>query len=187
MADLKNKDDSVRRAALDRLAASSPNPANHDELIKALEPLLGDAVPTVRAAAVKALAAWANADDVPTLIRALDDKDPAVLHQALAAFGRIKDPRAAERIARHMADPDLSVHADAVQTLKQIGSIAEGEVVNYLVADDSRVRVRACQVLMSIGTRASVPALTRSAAGRSSASRAAQAALKAIAARDRRK
>ena len=173
--------------ALDRLARSTPNQANHDELIKALEPLLGDALPTVRSAAVKALAVWADEDDVPALIRALDDKDPGVLHQALVDFGRIKDPRASERIARHMADPDPSVHNEAVLTLKQMGSIAEGAVVKYLVAEDSRVRVRACQVLMAIGTRGSVPALTRAASGRSSVSRAAQGALKAIAARVRGK
>jgi HEAT repeats len=187
VANLNDKDEGVRRAALDRLARSTPNPAQHDEVIKALEPLLGDALPTLRAAAAKALAVWANEDDVPALIRAVDDKDPGVRRQAVVAFGRIDDERAVGPVARHLADPDVAVHNDAVRTLKQIGSIAEGEVVKYLGAVDVRVRERACQVLQTIGTKDSIPALTRAASVRSPVSRTAQAALKAIAARNRRK
>ncbi len=90
-------------------------------------------------------------------------------------------------MARHLADRDVAVHDDAVRTLKQIGSIAEAEVVKYLGADDIRVRERACQVLLTIGTKESIPALTRAAAVRSPLSRPAQAALKAIAAHDRKR
>jgi HEAT repeat protein len=186
-ADLKKTDEGACRRALERLARLTPNPEQHDEVINLLEPLVGDPLPTLRAAAVKVLAVWANEDDVPALIGAVDDNDAGVRHQALAAFSRIKDERAVGPVARHLADPEIACHTAAVRTLKQIGSIAEKEVVKYLGADDIRVRERACQVLQSIGTRDSIPALSRAASVRSPVSRTAQAALNAIAARGRRK
>ncbi len=91
VADLTNENVGVQRGALERLARFAPNPLDHDEVIKALEPVMGDPQATLRAAAVKVLAVWANEEDVSALIRSLDDKDPGVCRQALVAFGRIKD------------------------------------------------------------------------------------------------
>jgi hypothetical protein len=42
LAKLNNKDEAVRRGALARLADCTPNMLDHDEVIKALEPLMGD-------------------------------------------------------------------------------------------------------------------------------------------------
>jgi HEAT repeat protein len=136
---------------------------------------------------VKVLALWANENDVPALIGALDDDAAGVRREAFVALGQIKDERAVGPVARHLAGPDLADHSAAVRTLKQIGSIAEREVVKYLGADDIRARERACQVLQTIGTRVSIPALSRAASVRSPVSRTAQAALKAIQARERGK
>jgi hypothetical protein len=182
--DLTRDNDAARMRALDRLARSSPNPAHHDELVKAIEPLLVDPVATTRASAVKALAVWANPDDVPALIAALEDQDGGVRRAAIQGLGRIKDERAVEPVARQMADPNASVQNDAVRALRQMGSIAEVEVVKYLNSDDVRTRERACQVLLTIGTKNSIRALTRAATGKSASSRSAQAALKAINARE---
>jgi hypothetical protein len=187
LADLGRGDDGARAAALDRLARSAPEPAHHDAVMQALGPALSAASPTLRVAAVKALAAWASEADVPALIRPLDDEEPAVRRQALEALGRFRDARAVPYVARHLADPDARTQRDAVQALKQMGAIAEREVVRYLEATDAKVRERACQVLQVIGTRDSIPSLRRAASGRSSASRAAQAALRAIDARDRQR
>jgi hypothetical protein len=184
IGDLNSDNDAVRLRALDRLARSSPDPAHHDEVVKVLEPLLADLVATTRALAVKALAAWANPDDVPALIAALEDQDGGVRRAAIQSLGRIKDERAVEPLARQMADPNASVHNDAVRALRQMGSIAEVEVIKYLNSDDVRTRERACQVLQIIGTKKSVRALTRAATGKLASSRSAQAALKAINARE---
>jgi HEAT repeat protein len=187
LADLDQGNDGVRAAALDRLARLAPDPAFHDAVIHAIGPFLAAASPDLRAAAVKALGAWANADDVPALIGPLDDGEPAVRRQALAALGRFPDARAVPPVARHLADPDPRAQSEAVRALRQMGSIAEREVARYLEAGDIRLRERACQVLQAIGTRDSILALNRAAAGRTTASRAAQAALRAIEARDRRR
>jgi hypothetical protein len=187
VGDLTSDDAGVRRGALDRLARSAPTLSHHDEVIKALEPFLADEQAAMRAAAVKALAVWANADDVPALIAALDDEDRAVRRAAIQAFGRIKDERAIEPVARQLADPDGSVQNDAVRVLRQIGSIAEEEVVKYLDSADPRTCEHACQVLQSIGTKESVRALTQAATGKSPVARFAQAALRSIAARERTK
>jgi hypothetical protein len=178
--DVTSDNDVVRSRALDRLARSSPDPAHHDRVVKALEPLLVDPAATTRASAVKALAAWANPDDIPTLISALEDQDVGVRRAAIQALGRIKDERTVEPVARLMADSNASVHNDAVRALRQMGSIAEAEVVKYVDSNDVRTRERACQVLQIIGTKKSIRALTRAAAAKSASSRPAQAALKAI-------
>jgi hypothetical protein len=185
--DLANDDDGARKTALDRLARSTPKPDRHDEILKAIRPFLGDPLPAIRASATRALGAWGNADDVPALLTALDDEDSGVRRAAIQAFGKIKDGRAAEGVARQLADQDALVHNDAVRTLRQLGSIAEGEVVKYLKSDDIRTRVRACQVLQAIGTEESVAALTDASSGKSASARAAQSALKAIASREQKK
>jgi hypothetical protein len=187
IGDLTNDDAGDRRVALDRLARSKPDPSRHDEVIKALGPFVVDPLPAIRASAVKALAVWANPDDVPALIVALDDQDAGVRRAAIQAFGRIKDERAVEPVARQLADRDAAVQNDAVRALRLIGSIAEAEVVKYLDSADTRTRERACQVLQAIGTKDSVRALTKAATGKSPLARSAQAALKAITARERTK
>jgi hypothetical protein len=187
LADLNDKDEWVRRRALESLARSAPDPEHHDDVIKALGSSIHDGTPSVRAAAVRALAAWANADDVPALIVPLDDDAPEVRREAIRALGRVKDARAVQAVARHLADPDAFVSNDVSRLLRQFGPAAEREVDRYLMADDPRVATRACQILQSIGTSASIPALRVAAVGKSSAARAAQNALKAIASRERTK
>ena len=187
VGDLTNDDTAVRRGALDRLARSAPDPSHHDEVIKALEPFLVDPLAAMRVSAVKALAVWANPDDVPAMIAALDDEDRGVRRAAIQALGRIKDERAVEPVARQLADRDAFVQNDAVRALRQIGSIAEAEVVKYLDSDDNRTREHACHVLQTIGTKDSVRALTKAATDKSPVARSAQAALKAITTRERTK
>jgi HEAT repeat protein len=187
VGDLTSDDEGVRKRALDRLSRSAPDPSHHDEVIKSIKPLMVDPQTAVRQSAVRAMAAWANPEDIPALIVALDDQDRGVRRAAIQFFGRIKDERAVEPLARQLADPDAFVHNDAMRALRQIGAIAEVEVVKYLNSADIPTRERACQVLQTIGTQQSVRALTQAASGRSPAARSAQSALKAITARQRRK
>jgi hypothetical protein len=187
VGDLTSNDEGVRRRALDRLARLTPDPSHHDEVTTALSPSLVHSLAAVRASAVKALGVWANPDDVPALIVALDDQDRGVRRAAIHALGQIKDARAAKGVARQLADRDVGVHNDAVRALRQIGSIAEAEVLKYVKSPDLRTRERACQVLQTIGTQDSVRELTKAASANSQVGRSAQAALKAIAARERTK
>jgi hypothetical protein len=40
----------------------------------------------------------------------IDDKDPGVCRRALVVFGRIKDELAVEPVARHLPNPDITLH-----------------------------------------------------------------------------
>jgi HEAT repeat protein len=185
IGDLTSDDEDVRKSALDRLARSAPDPTLHDEVTRSIGPLLVDPRTALRESAVRALAVWANANDVPALIVALDDEDPRIRRAAIKPLGRIKDERVVEPVARRLADPDAFVHNDAMRVLRQIGPIAEAEVVKCLNSPDVPTRERACHVLQTIGTQNSIRALTQVATGRSPGARAAQAALMAITTRQK--
>jgi hypothetical protein len=77
---------------------------------------------------VRALAARANRDDVPALIRPPDDEDFTIGREVLATLARFPDARAVPPVARHLADPDARTQNDAVRALKPMGAIAGDEV-----------------------------------------------------------
>jgi HEAT repeat protein len=60
---------------------------------------------------------------------------------------------------------DPSTRADAGQTLRQMGPMAEPDVLALLKESDVFLKQAAIQVLGDIGTDASVPALREAAAG----------------------
>jgi HEAT repeat protein len=187
MDGLASEDLSPQKAALDALGRSKPDPARHDEVVEALKPLITDPDATIRASAAKAMSIWADSHDVPMLITALDDPDRNVRRAAMSGFARLQDERAAEPLARQLADSDILIHNDAVRVLRQMGPIAEPAVIKVLNSNSSDVRAkeRACQVLQNIGTKDSIRALNKAAAAKTPVQRYAQAALKAITARQR--
>jgi hypothetical protein len=123
-----------------------------DEVAKALEPLLADPKSSAREPAMEALGAWGNKDTVAVLIKALDHQEAR--SAALRAIGRLKDERAIEPIARYFDDVgELGAAADA---LKSMGPAAETVVRKQLKHKSLQVRLKACEVLEVIGTKASL-------------------------------
>ena len=96
-------------------------------------------------------------DNVPALIKAADDSNFATRWAVLDALAPLKDARAAPKLAEHLVDFGDRVHAS--KALQDIGSAAEKEVAKYLKHKDWGVRLEACNILKTIGTKESLAGL----------------------------
>ena len=182
LEDLKVKDVAQRRAALEWLAQSNPVEAKLAETAKALVPFLTDRDRGTQDAALKALKIHAHRDAVPALIALLEGpgRNAAQHNQIMEILGELKDERAIAVIARRLtAAPE---RATASKVLKAMGAGVEDEVWQYLTHKDGNVKVEACNILATVGTKKSIEPLRKLAAGnmRDNAVKAAKAALEAI-------
>jgi len=181
IADLKANEWYKVKAACDKLAGISPTEEHRATVAATLEGLLTHDNGFVRPAAAKALGTWGTKDSVLALIAALDG-DALVKGAAIKALGGLKDPRAAEALAKLIPVPS-SRHA-AAKALKTMGSMAEDPVLPLLNHADRMAQMEACRILTDIGTAKSVApleALLKTA--KSTVAMQAKRALKAIAAR----
>jgi predicted Zn finger-like uncharacterized protein len=134
----------------------SVDPGRQDEVAKALEPLLTEPDANSRFAAMNGLKLWATADNVPALAKALDDGKldgvPADANKdAMAALGRLKDSRGAAPVARYMTN--FFIREAAVDSLKQMGPVAEKAVLKYYFDKDGGVREKARVLVQGYGTK----------------------------------
>jgi HEAT repeat protein len=106
---------------------------------------------------------------VPTLKRALADRDIFVRWTAARALGNI-DPAAGlsavPKLGRQLFDPDLDARLAAAATLERYGHLAVdalGDLTRALNAGDAEIRVAAIYALEAIGLEAqpAIPALSR--------------------------
>jgi predicted Zn finger-like uncharacterized protein len=147
-----------QKDASDSLARMKPEALMRPKVVEALKALINDRTPLVpRNAAVKALAVWGTALEVPYLIGLLDDQDGGVKEEAITALGKMKDARAADALSLKLAD--FFQRGRASQALKDIGSAAEKAVLTQLQHPDGGVRAEACRILKVIGTKNSYPSL----------------------------
>jgi HEAT repeat protein len=168
-----------RHAAADRLAKGPAN-AMRDEVAKALGKLLNDPEDSTRSCAAKALVVWGTSDNVPALIKLLQDRNVFLKSDAIKALAALKDERGAEAIAKQLP---LDRH-NASQALQAMGPLSEPYVVPLLEDREEGVRTEACKILASVGTeksRSALEALART--GRGFDAHEAEKALKQIASR----
>jgi HEAT repeat protein len=131
----------------------------------------------VREPACQALVRWGIPDNVPELLRALDvEPTPYGRAALIAVLGGIKDPRAADPLAKRLGD--IRDRDPASKALIAIGPAAEEAVRPLLKHRDATTRVKACEVLGAVGTAASVEDLDATAKDADPA--VAQAAMKAL-------
>jgi hypothetical protein len=160
----------VRGSALLRLAEADPQDARRADVTAKLERYLfeGDARGDLDAdLLLRAYLRWANDDNVPSMIRMVDNPilpgwTPAKTGAVMEALGRLGDARAADALARKLPDPRL--HEQAVDALGVLGRGAEGAVLDYLFDSDPTTRERAGGLLAGYGTdpaRVTAAALTR--------------------------
>lgn len=149
------------------------------EVIKALEPLIDDEDFFTRQFAIEALGVWGNKDAVPILLKAMKIKETR--GEAMKALGRLKDERAVEPIAERLEDFFDNHHA--AEALKLMGPMAEKAVLARLNHHDWHTRIAVCDILGTIGTKQSIPALEKAAAKDFSISIQAREAVKSIQAR----
>jgi S1-C subfamily serine protease len=176
--DLDSPNGFKRQHAAERLAKAKPSEPR-DKVVKALEPLIKDSSPFLRRAAIQALGVWGNKETVPGLLKVLTSDDVFTRQAAIEALADLKDERAAEPLAKLVANFQDRGHA--ARALQAIGSKAEKAVLPLLQHSDLFVRVEACKILEVIGTKEAIPAL-KIAAGDSNGllRQAAENALKAI-------
>jgi len=164
-ADLHDEDYFTRKAAVERLATLKPNDQRAKVAPKLVE-LIQDESPFIRSPAIKALGTWGSKNEVPDLIRALLHKDPSTRREALKVIGRFQDPRSLEPVIQSFRES--STRADASQALRDMGPMAEPEVLALLNERDDGglffMKRDAIDVLADIGSEKSVPALEKIAA-----------------------
>jgi hypothetical protein len=158
LGDLQGQDVERRRAAAQRLLRTKPTSDRKADVVKALEARLGDEDAPTRLAAVRAFAAWAGAEAVPTLVKLLDEDNPPLRRTVFAELGTLQDPGAAEVVAKNWLTRDRE---NASQALQAMGAVAEPYLQPLLAHEDSVVRVDACRLLGKVGTRASIPMLLK--------------------------
>jgi hypothetical protein len=183
LADLRSDNPFTAGDAAKRLAQADATEKRRREAAAALEAPLSSPFPDVREAGARALGVWGTPESVPVLLKMLDAEPfPNTRGAVLEALAGLKDPRAAEPVARKLADP--FGHDKAREALVALGPAAEKAVVPYLANPDRQARIEACQVLAAVGTKNSAGALQAAAQDRDpGVAQAAQQALAAIAAR----
>jgi HEAT repeat protein len=144
---LRESEEDLRQAAADCLGAIGK---------KALENLLDalqDSHAETRQAAASGLAVMGKAADkaVEPLLTALDDKVPAVGHQAARALGAIGAAQAAPALARKVRHKDEEMRKVAALALVQIGKPAQAEVRPLLREKEARLRMLGVLVLAAVG------------------------------------
>jgi hypothetical protein len=182
LADLGHKDFFVRQKAADHLVNMQPN-EHRPAVAQYLATLAKSPDAPVRREAIRALGLWATPNELPVLLQFLNDEDIGTRNAVLKNIGRFRDERAAAPVVRCFLE--FQTRFNATKALKEMGSIAEKEVLTLLNHQDANIRADAVRVLKDIGTQQSVPALQAAAQSNMFGLRiAAQEALKAIAARN---
>lgn len=171
------------RDAAEKLAKVPPVEKHRKEAAAALLKVVQGRRGPGPESALKALAVWGTAAEVPALLAALEaERSPPSRASIIQALGGIKDERAAEPLAKRL--PDFWDHDKAAEALKSIGRASEKAVRPYLQNKDRRARIKACEVLEAVGTDESVADLQAQALDKDQeVARAAQKALDAISAR----
>ncbi len=177
--DLKSDDAGARQMALFRLSAAtvdSPSP----ELMALVTAALTDSNIGARQPAMNFVAGHATKEQVPLLLKFLNDSDYGVRQNAIKALARLRDERAIQPLVDLVARSGSS-DQDAVSTLTGFGSVAEKAVLTLFNERSTETRRQACAILQQIGTQASLEALQKQVGdSEQSVSQAASQAIQAI-------
>ncbi len=176
LADLKSESKAKRSIALSRIASVQPDDAKA-EVETVLLGFLKSDDQFARQNAAKGLAVWGGKDSVEPLIKQLEDSSFSARWAAIEALGHLKYGRAAEPLAKLVAD--RKDHRQAANALSALGADAEDAVLKLLEEGKAEQRRDACQILKTIATKKSAPALEKAASDADSlTSRYAKEALK---------
>jgi HEAT repeat protein len=156
LQDLQSGDFFRSALSLDYLKSIPPDPALQPQIARELERMITSGGPQ-RAQAAEALVNWATPEQVPALIKVIEQNDSPLENSARKALARLKDPRAIPVfIAGLQKRASAREFADA---LIAYGSGAETEVVKHVEESDMIVRFEVHRVLRSIGTAKILPDL----------------------------
>ncbi len=180
LVDLEKGDSGVCLTAANKLVKIPPVPEHRALIAQKLAARATDPDANTRRSIIQALSVWGTTNEVPALIDSLNDMDFLLRSQTLQIIGKFRDERTLGPVSRCFADG--VTRNDACKAFRDMGSMAENEVLPYLKSGDVSVRLDAVNVLKDIGTQASVPALKAVLAmDNAFTNRAAKDALAAIA------
>lgn len=177
-AELKSSDENKQRAAANRLSSAElvePPGA----LVEYLTNFLFNTESPLRQAAIKVVADYGTATNVPELIRLLRSTDSSATYAAIRGLSRLQDDRAIELLVELVAAGSSEAHMAA--TALEKFSTAEAAVLTLLKEKNVGTKRHACTILREIGTQNSVAPLQELVGhSESSLSSAAVEALRAI-------
>jgi hypothetical protein len=159
LKDLKGTDPDTRAAAVVYFAEAEPTDGKREAVTSSLQRLLFEGDPDGKAQpdmVVRAYLHWADRDNVPDLIRYVDNptvpsRDVNRTSLAMQKLGELQDGRGAEVLAKQLPNADL--HDAAVSSLKLMGPEGTFAVIDYAFDDDPNTRQRANDVLAAYHTR----------------------------------
>lgn len=157
LADLQDPDDDRSAQAAIRLQQAVVLVERQEAVLKVLEKVVKDKDHTRRKQGIDALGTWGRPESVPLVIECLQDPALLVKLAAIDTLGKLKDERAAEPLAKLVADP--GPRAQAVKALQSLGAKAERAVRELLKHSAPEVRLEGCRLLKELGTADSLPAL----------------------------
>jgi HEAT repeat protein len=150
LLDLKADDRARRSAAAEYLANVSPVvDSERPAVSQALNATLTDPdAPTVDNG-LRAIEKWYTADNVPALVKMLDDDRSRDRHRVMALLGKIKDVRAAAPMAARL--PVGADRRSAADALIVLGPVGKPAVEKYSTHPDQAVRREVERILGSYG------------------------------------
>ena len=123
-----------------------------DMALAELQPMLSNAAPVVRLAALESLAEINHPALLPTLSAALNDPEPQVRIVALQALGSLDDPMAVSSIESCLFDRDTDVRLAAIEALANLEYEQATQTLAGLLSDpEARIRHQAVNALGEIG------------------------------------
>jgi hypothetical protein len=159
---LKSDDLASRQAAARELSGSRLGTAT-PELLSLMASVANDRDDSVRHAALTVLANHGAKEQVPLLLKALNDSDAGMRATIAKGLGRVKDPRAIEPLVNLVAtgQGDQTYYrpnreSAAAEALVRIGATAEPAVLALLKEKNVETRCQACNILKQIGTKKSL-------------------------------
>jgi HEAT repeat protein len=147
-----------RQQGVRELKDIPPDDKNRPGVVKALEQFLAKETDLFQKAdAVTVFAKWATKDQVPLLLRLLNDNNRHLQNQVLHALARVGGEAAIDPIAARLE----SHWPDAGNALKAMGAPAEKALLKCMDSPSQRTRELACDILKDIATKESVPAMIK--------------------------
>jgi HEAT repeat protein len=152
---LKDKDDDVRKFAIDLLSEIQTE-VDPSQIVPSLE----DPNANVRAAAAKALGDLGYHDAVLQLVKCLSDEE-WVCFYALQSLGELKADEAISAIASLLESPSLVVRFSAIETMGRLGSSsALSALMSYLPKSDEDEKLAIVKSIIQIGATPDMKELT---------------------------
>jgi RNA polymerase sigma factor (sigma-70 family) len=133
-------------ASLSRVDVYTPRQA---DVARELEKCLNGRDRLVALRSTDALAVWATKEQVPSLLKALDDPSTFVRRGGIEVLGTLQDKRAVAPVAVFLTS--FGEREVAGRALIRMGGIVEEEVRRYLTNPDKGAREEAARILRQIG------------------------------------